>query len=805
MVKSRIRRLKGFFILVLVLSIILVSMFHNGIEAGYVLNSNDGPFGIQSAQYTSYPGMFSGGWNDLNWLGANIGNAGPSITPMLVWILGPLWFSKIYSLLGLLFLGIAMWFACRQFKLSPMVAGITAIATVLNMNYFSHSAWGLASRATCAGASLMAIGLAFSSRNKFSWSKVILAGFCVGIAVMEGADNGTIFSVYIGVFVGFLFLIVDGLQDAPKKIAKIATLVIAAAILASPVVLSLLQTQISDTTLSESEGKSPEEHWYWATQYSLPKLEAFRIIVPGLFGYRSDLQDGSQYWGTMGRSAGMLDRQTASGEYAGVAVILVAFLSLGFAFRRDKSPYSSVEKKIVFFWAGSALLCLLIALGKHGPIYRAVFALPYFSSIRNPAKFMHPFQISLLLMFAFGLEGIARTYLVLPKKPIAGFFKSLSAWWRTSQGFDKKLKIASVLIFGASLLSVLVYASSKVAITNYLKENAFSPEDASKIFAFSVHEVTLFLLFLGLSLVILICFVAGAFSGKKATLGFILLGIVVTSDLARANAPWVQYYNYEQRYFYPNPVINFLRANTREYRTTQPDFLSREQAPFLTSIVRYFWLGHLYQYYNIQSLDHIQLPREPLEYRQFMGVTNFTQYCRLLQLTSTRWVVAPSTALNGAPSFKPALKFDLANGENGTIITITNGPGNLALFDFTEALPRARIYSSWICETNDASILHTLGSPQFDPSKQVVVRLPNLQGSGDPKLAEGSTVTYDSYLPKKIVLKVHATAPGLLLLNDKFDPNWIVLVDGTKQELLKCNYVMRGVQIPQGNHQVIFE
>jgi hypothetical protein len=44
----------------------------------------------------------------------------------------------------------------------------------------------------------------------------------------------------------------------------------------------------------------------------------------------------------------------------------------------------------------------------------------------------------------------------------------------------------------------------------------------------------------------------------------------------------------------------------------------------------------------------------------------------------------------------------------------------------------------------------------------------------------------------------------VLLLNDRFDPNWNVRVDGKPETLLRCNYIMRGVYLPPGAHTVEF-
>jgi len=46
----------------------------------------------------------------------------------------------------------------------------------------------------------------------------------------------------------------------------------------------------------------------------------------------------------------------------------------------------------------------------------------------------------------------------------------------------------------------------------------------------------------------------------------------------------------------------------------------------------------------------------------------------------------------------------------------------------------------------------------------------------------------------------------VLLLNDKFDPQWRVTVDGQPARLLRCNFMMRGVYLPTaGTHIVDFQ
>jgi uncharacterized membrane protein YfhO len=65
-------------------------------------------------------------------------------------------------------------------------------------------------------------------------------------------------------------------------------------------------------------------------------------------------------------------------------------------------------------------------------------------------------------------------------------------------------------------------------------------------------------------------------------------------------------------------------------------------------------------------------------------------------------------------------------------------------------------------------------------------------------------VEFSSYAPKNIKLHAVANAPSILMLADKYDPNWQVWVDGRRAELLRCDFIMRGVYLQPGTHNVEF-
>ena len=140
-------------------------------------------------------------------------------------------------------------------------------------------------------------------------------------------------------------------------------------------------------------------------------------------------------------------------------------------------------------------------------------------------------------------------------------------------------------------------------------------------------------------------------------------------------------------------------------------------------------------------------------------------------------------------------------------VTVTpTTAGRFGLFEFAAALPRAKLYSNWQVNPDNSATLQQIFSPEFDPESNVIVAggLPTNSVTGTTNGASG-TVDFVSYAPKDIVLKADASTASVLLLNDHFDPDWKVFVDGSPEKLLRCNFLMRGVYLVPGTHVVEFK
>jgi len=70
----------------------------------------------------------------------------------------------------------------------------------------------------------------------------------------------------------------------------------------------------------------------------------------------------------------------------------------------------------------------------------------------------------------------------------------------------------------------------------------------------------------------------------------------------------------------------------------------------------------------------------------------------------------------------------------------------------------------------------------------------------------GDTIYETSYAPNHLTYKSHSAAGGLAVFSEVYFPwGWKVTVDGKPVEMGRVNYVLRGLQLPAGDHEIDFK
>jgi hypothetical protein len=868
----------------------LLVLFFRSLEPHQILFNNDAPLGFLNAKCNQLPGRFAGTWRDLGWLGGEAAAASPDITMLLTTLISPVAFLKMDVPFSLLFLGFSAWLFFRQLNFHPMVCVLGGVAAGLNGHFFSNACWGLGHWNIAAGCSFLAMAALYAKSIPKIWERAVLAGLAVGMGLMEGYDVGAILSVYIGCFIVF-----RAFNDDAPVIRKVANAVVAetlvvlfAAIIAAHTMLNLVEVQVEGVASMGQEVETKAQRWNPATQWSLPKLETLQVFVPGLFGYRlggniPQKDHSSAYWGQVGqdprivnlgsedpivrsnvvvsslklpdtylnaldtpdrhsRTEGMLVvtkksgiywRYSGSGECAGTIVSLLAVFGMANFFRKDR-PYSKSERIAVGYWGVAALFSLLAAWGRFGFVYQFLYRLPYFSTIRNPIKFMHPFHIAWVILAAYGMEVLYRRYLRGPNTSTGFLPHHLQQWWAKVTGFDRHWTIFMLILAGASVAGTALLYLNKNALIHYLQDQAIDPSLAAGnsqtlgIINFCIQRAGAFVIVLATGMVALAAILSGAWSGSRIKWAWGCLAVLMIGDLARADIPWIRYYDYAEKYAL-NSVTGFLLDKPWEHRVIGK-LEPRGPGSGLTrgfGQLYFFWLQNDFPYHNIQTLDYAQWPHIPdldrhyLEAFQLTGTdiqtADVRPALRLWQLTNTRYILGSASMMDflnqrihngfnvqGYFNIVPKSGIE-AVGDYGDYTAESSEKGNFSIIEYPRALPRAKLYSNWRTPTNDAATLNLLTNQNFEPWDTVLIAtntpVPQPESTST---ADAGTVTITDYQPKYVRLEADAKTSAVLLLNDRTGLDWHIRIDGASAPALRCNYIMRGVYLTPGHHLVEF-
>jgi hypothetical protein len=825
-----------------VMALVMAFLFLDSFKAGFVTFSNDSPLGGQIAQWDYLFDNLSGGWQPLNWFGNEAIANRPTVSIMAgIVTQSAIVYQKFFTPFALWLLGACAYFCFRQLGFRSPVCFIAGMAAMLNMNAFSNACWGLPYWQVTRAMAFLAFGLAVCSRIRMPWIRYILAGAAIGMGVMEGYDIGAIFSIFVAALV---FAYLDATADGPvgerflKGGLAVGIMAVAAAVIATHALVALVNTQVKGVAGTGQDEKSKTERWGFATQWSLPKAEVLRFVIPGLFGYRMDEPDGGQYWGRVGENpnleqikklgpsnpqAGQLlkspstFRYSGSGEHIGVLVVLIAAWAFVMSFFKGRSSYSDRDRHFIWCVAGLAMIALLLSFGRYGFLYRAFFELPYASTVRNPIKFTQPMHMAICLLFAYGLNDLWVRF-VERRGADQGKAESFGSWWRSLQGLDRGWFYGCGALVAISLFSLVVYASKRAQVEGFMAATAIGTQAAKVVFDFSLVEIVLFLFFLVCSIASIALVQRGTFTGRQAKWAVVFLAAILLADMCRSNAHWIRHVDYKQKYA-SNLVFEKLAEKPHEGRVTAIMNQSIPALQILQQVYRVNWLHQHFPYFKIQSLDVSQEPRVANEKLQYQTAIQAVPL-RYWQLTNTRYLLAANLiktqqgdvryvdVLNQQldpqlKRFRVEIAFDFRQEPGNTeVLVIPNPDGQNALIEFTGALPRAALFTNWETEADDTKGLARLKDPGFDPLKTVLLAESIGMKPGDG--SDGGAVTITQYDPKEVVIEVESTTDAMLLLNDRYHPDWRAYIDGKQAPVVRANVIARAVSVPAGKHRIEF-
>ncbi|KPL11957.1 hypothetical protein AMJ85_02400 [candidate division BRC1 bacterium SM23_51] len=105
---------------------------------------------------------------------------------------------------------------------------------------------------------------------------------------------------------------------------------------------------------------------------------------------------------------------------------------------------------------------------------------------------------------------------------------------------------------------------------------------------------------------------------------------------------------------------------------------------------------------------------------------------------------------------------------------------------------------------SEAEALALLASGEVDLAREAAVAQEvNLPGVSAREDAPADRIEFTRYEPDLIEVRTESARPGVLCFAEIFYPGWVAELDGNRAEILRVNFLLRGVFLPTaGNHRV---
>ncbi|HEU4527312.1 MAG TPA: YfhO family protein [Actinomycetota bacterium] len=115
--------------------------------------------------------------------------------------------------------------------------------------------------------------------------------------------------------------------------------------------------------------------------------------------------------------------------------------------------------------------------------------------------------------------------------------------------------------------------------------------------------------------------------------------------------------------------------------------------------------------------------------------------------------------------------------------------------------PRVSVVPTWETVRSGVPALEAVLERGFDPAVEAVVE-------GDPGIEPVTgepppgTARYDESTPEDVRIAVDAPAPSIVVVRNAWDRGWSATVDGEPAPVLRTDYLLQGVPVPAGEHEV---
>jgi hypothetical protein len=486
--------------------------------------------------------------------------------------------------------------------------------------------------------------------------------------------------------------------------------------------------------------------------------ELLTLLIPGAYG-------GSElYWGPKSFTSGP--------HYFGALAFL--FFVIGVI----KSKHS-----LLWVFLGPGIATLFFSLGENfGALNNLMFAIfPLFDKFRVPEMWL------MISIFCFSVPSVFGFDWLLGRLKM-----------KTASDWKKPVYVAAglsvIFIFiGFTALSFEKPGEREAIASQIASQNQVSRNDPrvaqtvnryidSELIPGREEMARKDTLRFGLMMVAGTAIIFGMALGKMPiSLGAILICIIMAYDLISVDK---QYMNEGSLVDGSLSREDYIERNERELdRYLQENVTSNEgwnyrvlpmlDNPFNNAIPAYFYPSA--GGYSGAKLGYYQDVIDEAFFSGSMGINP-----GILSMLNIRYLSIQSQV--DLPGFQTVY-----TGEDGVVMENLN------------VLPKAWFVDSVEQLESERDVLQSI-SRDFDPVETAFVAVPEEINAGSDTTSDVRITTYN---PNQITLNISRNEPGFLVLGEIwYPPGWTATLNGEPVQIHRTNYILRGFEIPEGEHEL---
>lgn len=693
--------------------------------------------------------------------------------------------------MGVIFLIFAgFFFMTRVLKIDPWISILGSLAFVLSSYFYIILDVGHNSKANAIAYMAPFLGAMILTYRRKLVLGAILSAFFLALEISANHLQITYYLAFIAlIYVVFEF--VWALLD--KKIMnflKASGLLLAGAALAIAINFSLLYTayeysketirgksELTSKSLNQGDGDGLDTDYL--TRWSYGIGETWSLMIPNVKGGASlpigEQNEGKldnvsvqnkqivgslpQYWGEQPGTSGPV--------YVGAIVIFLFVFALFLTRNKIKWPLLV-----------AMVLSILLAWGKHFPVLTNFFInyVPMYNKFRAPSMWLVVAELIIPFIMVLGIHELITNR--------EKYFSKIN-WLYISFGLTGGL----ALIFWLMPETFFSFSSEQdqYYINMFMQQGATQPQIDSivsdwenvRIAIFKADAIRSFLFILAAAVFVWLYL-------KKYIKAQVLLPaliILVFIDMIPVNKRYLDEKDFISKRKYQKPYTQTLADQMiLQQNATQDRVLNLTVSTFNDASTSYFHHS-IGGYHAAKLMRYQELIENQINPEINVLITNLQDKNMTMGRLDT--VLSNLGVLN------------MLNTRY--IIINPNGPPLVN----RHALGQGWFVNDIVWADNADQEIELVG--QIDPSHTAVVdkrfkdQFQGLRLTPD----SGAAIIRKTYLPDEVSYVTNSTTLQLAVFSEIFYPEWEATVDGQPAEIIRVNYVLRGIVLPAGSHEVV--